>query len=54
MSLDPDLWPLQTSPDVEEEPVLLECVATHNYKGQYEDELTLAVGDRVQVTADSE
>ena len=31
----------------------MECVATHNYKGQYEDELSLKTGDKVEVTADS-
>lgn len=31
----------------------MECVATHNYKGQYEDELTFNTGDKVEVTADS-
>lgn len=31
----------------------MECEATHNYKGQYEDELSLKAGDRVEVTADS-
>lgn len=48
----------QTSDDAEsdqdlEEPVLLECVAIHPYKGQYEDELSFKAGDRVEVTADS-
>lgn len=36
-----------------EDPILLECVATHGYKGMYEDELSFNSGDRVEVTADS-
>ena len=44
-------------PDMEveevEDPILLECVATHGYKGMYEDELSFNSGDRVDVTADS-
>ena len=33
--------------------MLLECVAVHPYKGQYEDELSFMAGDKVEVTADS-
>jgi hypothetical protein len=49
---------LQNSDDVGsdddlEDPVLFQCVATHAYKGQYEDELSFKAGDRVEVTADS-
>lgn len=40
--------------DSEEAPVLMECVATHDYTGQYEDELAFNAGDTVEVTADSE
>lgn len=33
--------------------MLLECEATHDYKGQYDDELSFSAGDKVEVTADS-
>jgi len=30
------------------------CEATHSYKGQYEDELSFSMGQKVEITADSE
>ena len=38
----------------EEVPVLMVCETTHAYTGQYEDELSFSVGQRVEITADSE
>ena len=43
------------SKELEEDvPVLMTGVATHTYKGQFEDELSFIIGDPLDITADSE
>ncbi len=50
---------IQATPEAESEdegdvPVLMVCEVTHAYEGQYDDELSFAVGQNVEITADSE